>query len=111
MPKHTNSGTIAQANDAVTIADIDRTATVVVFDIDSVTASLNISFEASYDGTDWDAIEATRTDAAAGGTAVSITVGNAQSWRYTADLRGATAVRARCSAYTSGTCTAAIHVT
>lgn len=110
MPRHSATATLAQANDAATVDGIDHTCTDVIFDIDSTTAALNVSFEASYDGTDWDSIEATRTDAAAGGTAVSITVGNSQSWRYHAPLRGAVAVRARCSSFTSGSCTAKVHV-
>lgn len=110
MPAFTATATLGAANDAASVTGLEGGRRVVVFEIDSTTASLNVSFEATWDGTNWDAIEATRIDAAAGGTAVSITVGNSQTWRYKADPAGASGVRARCSSYTSGSCTARVNV-
>lgn len=112
MPKFTATATIAQANDAATLAGLDPSIDTVVIEIDSTTAALNISFEASWDGTNWDAIAATRIDDnVVADEAVSITVGNSQTWRYKLDPAGAVGVRARCSAFTSGSCTARINAT
>ena len=112
MPRTTGTATLGAANDAATVSGLDGTYDVVVFEIDSTTAALNVSFEASWDGTNWDAIAATRIDdAVVADEAVSITVGNSQTWRYKADLAGAWGVRARCSAYTSGSCTARVNCT
>ncbi len=113
MPRITGTATLGAANDAATVSGLDHTYDQAVFEIDSTTAALNVSFEASWDGgTTWDAIAATRIDdAVAGDEAVSITVGNGQTWRYKADLAGAWGIRARCSAYTSGSCTARVNCT
>jgi len=112
MPRITGTATLGAANDAATVSGLDQTYSQVVFEIDSTTAALNVSFEASWDGTNWDSIAATRIDdAVAGDEAVSITVGNSQTWRYKADLAGASGIRARCSAYTSGSCTARVNCT
>lgn len=111
MPAFTATATLGAANDAASVTGLEGGRRVVVFEIDSTTASLNVSFEATWDGTTWDAIAATRIDdAVAGDEAVSITVGNSQTWRYKADPAGASGVRARCSSYTSGSCTARVNV-
>lgn len=103
------TGTIDEANDAVTV---DATsADQFAVSINSTTASLNVSWEATWDGTNWDAITAFRRDATGSTEATSQTIGNSQSWVFAGSTYGALKVRARCSSYTSGSCTVTVVAT
>lgn len=96
------AGTIDEAGDAVTVEA--QGASGFTITINSTTASLNVSFEATWDGTNWDAITAFRRDATGSTEATSQTIGNSQSWVFAGSTYGALKVRARCSSFTSGSC-------
>jgi hypothetical protein len=100
------TGTITASGQSVTTGNIDMANVVSVWTY-GTHAGINLTFEASYDNTNWTQIPCVRMDTMESAYATGVITSNAIR-QYTVGFPGANYFRARSTAYTSGTMNIAI---